>query len=119
MTEENSRSTDLEILDQVDLLNDEVKKLALNLAIYLAKAKGNSDELNRLEPEFMKLINGSVKVVQELALIISAARNAETMAYDVPSGANQSDRIETKLNSILQQCQDIMRTLAKQTDITI
>ncbi len=119
MTEENSRNTDLEILDQVDLLNDEVKQLALNLAIYLAKAKGNSDELNRLEPEFMKLINGSVKVVQELARIISAARNSETMAYDVPSGTIQHDRIETKLNSILQQCHDIMRTLAKETDITI
>jgi hypothetical protein len=119
VAQENSRSTDLEILEQVDRLNEEVKALALNLAIYLAKTKGRSDELSRLEPEFMRLINGSVKVVQEVAMIISAARNNETMAYDVPSGAGRSDSIEIKLNSILQQCHEIMRTLAKQTDITI
>ena len=107
------------MLQQVDALNEQVKALALNLAIYLAKAKGSSEELSRLEPEFMKLINGSVKVVQEVAAIISAARNSETMIYDVPSGTQRTDRIELKLNSILQQCNDIMRVLAKETDITI
>lgn len=119
MTKENERNTDLDMLDQVDNLNEQVKALALNLAIYLAKAKGRSDELSRLEPEFMRLINGSVKVVQELALIIAAARNAETIAYDVPSGMAHVDRIEIKLNSILQQCHEIMRTLARETDIRI
>ena len=119
MTKDDGRNTDIQMLQQVDLLNEQVKALALNLAIYLAKAKGNSEELNRLEPEFMKLINGSVKVVQEVAAIISAAKNSETMIYDVPSGTQRSDRIEMKLNSILQQCNDIMRVLAKETDITI
>ncbi len=107
------------MMEQVEALNDQVKALALNLAIYLAKAKGRSEELSRLEPEFMKLINGSVKVVQEVAAIINAARNSELMVYDVPSGTHRSDRIEMKLNSILQQCNDIMRVLAKETDITI
>ena len=119
MTKDDGRNTDIQMLQQVDALNEQVKALALNLAIYLAKAKGNSEELNRLEPEFMKLINGSVKVVQEVAAIISAAKNSETMIYDVPSGTQRSDRIEMKLNSILQQCNDIMRVLAKETDITI
>jgi len=115
----DSRHPDLEMLEQVDQLNDEVKALALSLAIYLAKAKGQSEELSRLEPEFMRLINGSVKVVQELALVISAAKNRETMIYDVPSGDVNADRIETKLQSILQQCHEIMRVLARETDITI
>jgi len=114
-----SRNPDLEMLEQVDQLNDEVKALALNLAIYLAKTKGQSEELNRLEPEVMRLINGSVKVVQELALVISAAKNRETMIYDLPSGDVRTDRIEMKLQSILQQCQEIMRVLARETDITI
>lgn len=115
----DSRNPDLEMLQQVDELNDEVKALALSLAIYLAKAKGQSEELNRLEPEFMRLINGSVKVVQELALVISAARNRETMVYDIPASDLRADRIEMKLQSILQQCQEIMRVLARETDITI
>lgn len=116
---ETDRNSELELLQQVDSLNDEVKALALNLAIYLAKAKAGSDELNRLEPEFIRLINGSVKVVQELALIIDAARNRETVVFDVPGDDMRADHLEKKLRSILDQCDEIMKALAKRTDITI
>ena len=116
---ETDRNSELDLLKQVDGLNDQVKALALNLAIYLAKAKGGSEELSRLEPEFIRLINGSVKVVQELALIIDAARNRETVVFDVPSGDTRPDHLEKKLRSILDQCDEIMRELAKRTDITI
>lgn len=120
MTPENdNRESDVELVQQVDDLNDEVKSLALNLAIYLAKAKGSSEELNRLEPEFIRLINGSVKVVQELALIINAARDNEAVVFDVPSGIHRSNHLEAKLRAILEQCNEILRTLARKTDITI
>ncbi len=118
MNNEHNRDTELQLLTQVDELNETVKTLALNLAIYLAKAKAQSEELNRMEPEFIRLINGSVKVVQELAAVIAAARNKVTMAFDVPSG-HGVDHIERKLESILHQCGEIMRTLAKETDIKI
>ncbi|MEW6412641.1 MAG: hypothetical protein AB1483_09240 [Candidatus Zixiibacteriota bacterium] len=118
MNKEQDRNTELELLAQVDELNETVKTLALNLAIYLAKAKAHSDDLNRMEPEFIRLINGSVKVVQELATVIAAARNKVTMAFDVPS-VSGVDHIERKLESILRQCHEIMSTLAKETDIKI
>jgi hypothetical protein len=109
-TDSNRR---LNLVDQVDGLSEEVKVLALNLAIYLAKAKSDSEELSQLEPDFIRLVNGTVMVLQEIGRIISAARNAETMVYDVPSGAFRRDQIELRLRSILDQCGRIMTSLSR------
>lgn len=106
---------DLNLLTEVDNLGEEVKTLALNLAIYLAKAKAksNSQDLNRMEPEFIKLVNGTVRVVQEMTLILNAARNMERMIYDVPSGNLDQDRLETRLRSLLGQCGTILQSLTQ------
>ncbi len=102
-------------VENVEDLNEEVKSLALNLAIYLAKTKSSSEQLSQMEPDFIKLVNGTVKVVHELTMIINAARNKETMTYDVPSGKLKSDQIESKLHSILSQCQQIHDTLEEKS----
>jgi len=106
------------MVDKVDGLADEVRILALNLAIYLAKAKPNSKQLNRMEPEFIRLVNGTVKAAQEIANLIAAARHMETMVYDIPSGNLTNDHIEVKLRSILDQCGRIMSSLSTSTDLT-
>ena len=103
----------MDIIEQVDNLNEEVRVLALNLAIYLAKAKSESEKLHELEPDFIRLVNGSVKVAQEVAQIISAARNQEKMVYDVPSGQVSRDQIEVRLRSILDQCARVMSALSR------
>ncbi len=64
-----------------------------------------------MEPEFIRLVNGTIKVVQEVTIILNAARNMERMIYDVPAGEDQPDRMETKLRSVLSQCADILRDL--------
>lgn len=107
----NKSSDKFELIEYVENLNEEVKELALNLAIYLAKRKKDSEQLSKLEPEFIRLVNGAVKVGQELSLIINAAKSNETMVYDVPSGKYKSDQLETKLNSILSQCRQILEEL--------
>ena len=114
---ELNRQHNLDIIRQVDALSEEVKELALKVAIYLAKAKGASEELHRLEPEFIKLVNGTVRVVQEIATILNAANNMEKMAYDVPSGRISKDQIEIRLHSILNQCLKIKNSLSKSVDI--
>ncbi|MCK4573065.1 MAG: hypothetical protein KAU36_01785 [candidate division Zixibacteria bacterium] len=119
MSTHDDRNNDLALIEQVDDLSEEVKNLALNLALYLAKAKSESEELARFEPEFIKLVNGTVKVVQEVAMIISAAKNDETLAYDVPTGGHGPDQIETKLRAILDQCHKVMGVLARKTDVKI
>ena len=106
------------LVAEIEELNDEVKTLAINLAVYLAKAKSSSEKLSQLEPDFIKLVNGTVKVVQELTYLINAAQNKEKMVYDVPSGNMISDKIELKLESILLQCREIMENLAKKEKIS-
>jgi hypothetical protein len=106
-----------DIIEQVDGLSEEVKVLALNLAIYLAKAKPQSNSLTRLEPDFIRLVNGTVKAVQEISRIIQAARDQQPLAFDVPSGAAVTDQIEVKLRSILNQCGRIMTALGQAEDM--
>ncbi|MBD3401830.1 hypothetical protein GF420_02960 [candidate division GN15 bacterium] len=105
--------TDRDLVAEVDALNEEVKSLALNLAIYLAKvrAKTPSAELDRLEPEFIRLVNGTVKVVQEMTVLLNAARNQETMAYEVPSGRQFEDHLSVRLQAIARQCAKIVQDL--------
>jgi len=110
------------LVDQVDALNEEVRVLALNLAIYLAKAKNKSAELDRLEPDFIRLVNGTVKVVQELTVVINAARNTEDFKYSDNMNSHQgNDLIENKLHNILDQCTRILTALSvsKKPDVNL
>ncbi len=118
-TDEQNRQEALELLETVDALNEDTKDLALNLALYLAKAKasGNSEQLKQMEPEFIRLVNGTIKVVQEITYILNAARNKEKMVFQLPSGQVTRDHIEDKLESVAQQCMRIQETLAQVTDV--
>ena len=88
----------LKILEQVDNLNEEVKALALNLALYLAKARAGSGNqascIDRLEPEFIRLVNGTVRVVQELTLVLDASHNIERGQYEIPSSDSDHNILE-------------------------
>ena len=117
MIQESSKErepVDVDLVGEVDALNEEVKTLALNLAIYLAKAKNKapSPDLTRLEPDFIRLVNGAVKVVQEMSVILNAARNSETVVYEVPSGKLADDHLAVKLRSVAAQCSQILASLA-------
>jgi hypothetical protein len=110
----------LELVEEVEDLNQEVKNLALNLAIQLAKARagGRSDEVARLEPQFIRLVNGAVKAVQDLAVILGAARNQETMVYQLPSNQHSPDQVEFGLRAVLEQCSKVMTAIARARDLT-
>lgn len=116
MTSENElKSEQKAIVDEVDRLSDEVKSLAVDLALILAKVKSNKDDgkLITMEADFMRLINGSVKVVREVAIILNAAQNKETMVWEAPSGKMTKDQIEVKLNGVLEQCNRVLDSLAE------
>ncbi len=119
MNAEINHRQKLDLVEQVDTLSEEVKMLALNLAIYLAKAKADSERFNELEPDFIRLVNGTVNVVQEIGRIVNAARNLKTMIYSVPSGRINQDQIEVRLRSILDQCGRIMTSLSRTRDVDI
>jgi sugar-specific transcriptional regulator TrmB len=94
----------VELVEMVDALSDETKDLALNLALYLAKAKRSSETIRQMEPEFIRLVNSTVKVIQELTIVLNAAKNREKMVYQVPSGRSVPDHIESRLEAIAEQC---------------
>lgn len=110
----------LRLLEQVDSLSEEVKTLALNLALYLAKARAGSgkraDCIDRLEPQFIRLVNGTVRVVQELTLILDASRNVERGKYEIPSGESDHDILELRLEDILRQCSHLLGLLSEQKE---
>ena len=108
-----------DILVEADELSEQVKTLALNLAIYLAKLKSRtrSEHLDRLEPEFIRLVNGTVKVLREVAAVLNAARNRDRMAWEIPSGRYGKDQIEVKLHGILEQCTRVLDSLNQARDM--
>ena len=103
------------LIDQVDELAEEAKTLALNLALYLAKARvgPQGDIINRLEPDFIRLVNGTVRVMQELTRVLGAARNLQN--DQPPSAAGQVDHeeLETRLQVILERCSHVLAALSE------
>lgn len=114
-----NRDDVVEMVETVDALGEETRELALNLALYLAKAKANkaSEKLRQMEPEFIRLVNSTVKVIQEVTVILNAARNQEKMVYQLPSGKVGQDHIQKRLESIAEQCNQILGTLRQATDL--
>ena len=117
--EDCDRDEVMELVETVDALGEETKDLAVNLALYLAKAKArkSSEKLRQMEPEFVRLVNSTMKVIRELTVILNAARNQEKMIYQLPSDKMGKDRIQTRLESIGQQCNQIMDSLRQATDL--
>ena len=102
-----------EWISQIDNLADEVKMLALNLAINLAKTKQETKELSFMEPEFTKLVNGSVEVVREITGIMKAFRNEGSLVYSPKKDSRSLDRIETTLNEIHQLSRKVLYTISE------
>jgi thioredoxin-like negative regulator of GroEL len=116
-----SRQDALRLLETIDALNDDTKDLALNLALCLAKAKSKTgaEQLKRLEPEFVRLVNGTIKVVQEITVIIKAAKNREIMVFELPTGEIARDHIELKLEAVAAQCNRILDSLTQERNIKV
>jgi hypothetical protein len=113
MSDQNSQFAN-DLIATVDKLNEDVKQLALNLALYLAKVKKDSHTITRMEPQFIRLVNSTIKVVKEIAVIVRAAANTEKSVYNPPTSTAIKDQVEVRLNSVLEQCSNILSTLKKE-----
>lgn len=85
-----------------------MKLLALNMAIQLARSKDRVRDLTVLEPDFTKLIHGSIEVIQEITGLLEylqCRKGVETVKDD------SLNRIETSLNEILNQSHDIQEAI--------
>ncbi|RME30365.1 MAG: hypothetical protein D6800_01910 [Candidatus Zixiibacteriota bacterium] len=104
-----------ELIEEVDALAEQVKDLALNLALYLARARAGSGGgmVTRLEPQFIRLVNGTVRVVRELTRVLDTARNMQQGTYQIPSGRYDPDYLEVRLKLILDQCANVLTALSQ------
>ena len=109
----NIKEKSIVLFNQVEYLNEEVKTMALNLAIYLAKAKNNSKELKQMEPDFIRLVNGTVKVVQDVARILNAANSLDGKVPELSKSPSGRDQVEIRLHAILDQCWKLNKSLSK------
>jgi hypothetical protein len=117
--ESKPHDSEPDVIAEVDELSEQVKTLALNLALFLAKlkSKADSDRFARLEPEFIRLVNGTVRAIQDITVVLNAARDREGMLWQVPSGKSNKDQIEVKLHGILEQCNRVLFSLSQAKDL--
>ncbi len=100
-------------VDNVNSMAEQVRILALNLAINLAREKPNIKELTFLEPDFTKLIYGSVDVIKEISVILKAFQNEEKMIYAPPMSSGKLDHIESSLNEILNLSRNVLEVITR------
>ncbi len=98
-----------DLIDQVDDLADQVKTLALNLAITLAREKSKIKDLYILEPEFTQLINKSVGVIREITKILRSLRADKDSSPQALIETEGINRIETSLEEILLISQNVLK----------
>ena len=117
--DKRKREAAVELVETVDALGEETRDLAVNLALYLAKAKArkSAEKLHQMEPEFIRLVNSTMNVIKELAVILNAARHQEKMIYQPPSGRTGKDHIQSRLESIASQCNTILEALNEAKDL--
>lgn len=108
-----SNQNDNNLVSEVQSVAEQVRILALNLAINLARAKNSAKELAFLEPDFTKLVYGSVEVIKEITAMLKTFENDETMVYAPPTKSGQLDHIETSLNDILNLSHNILEVIAR------
>ena len=97
----------------VNSMAEQVRILALNVAINLARERKNIKELTFLEPDFTKLVYGSVEVIKEVSVMLKAFQNEEKMVYAPPTSSGKMDHIESSLNEILNLSRNILKVIAR------
>ena len=100
-----------DLIREVEDLTEQVKILALNLALTLAREKKQIKDLTLLEPEFTKLVNGSVDVIKEISEILRALQSDKIAESSSTIKGKNLARIETSLNEILTLSQNVLKAV--------
>ena len=105
--------------DEVDYLAGEVKILAINMAITLAKMRCREKQLGKLEPQFTELIKKANDTSQQVTEMLKVFKNKKRMVSGLPASSEiiekrgAYDSMEAKLNHVYQLSQEMMIMLSK------
>jgi hypothetical protein len=111
--------TPQELVRRTDYLADEVKLLAINLAVALAKSHRRQGDMKRLEPLLAELIHQANETAGQVSDVIQACRNQRLMVSSVPASSEVItmrggyDKIEVTLQRIYNLSQDVIKSLTE------
>ena len=116
-SEEQLRAEQICLANKAGELADEVKLLAINLAISLARIQGRDKTLKELEPHFTELIKKSNEASHQVTGVLEAFQNQKKIIYNLPASSEvvakrgAYDRLEATLNHIYDLSQKIIQTI--------
>lgn len=95
-----------EIIRQADYLSGEVKLLAINLAVTLARVQNHDPQIRQLEPEFTDLIRRANDTAGQVADVVKAFQHQKLMISAIPASSEviairgAFDKTEATLNYV-------------------
>jgi hypothetical protein len=102
-----------DLVNIVGGLAEQVKVLALNLAINLARSKARAEELTVLEPQFTRLINGSVEAIRELSVLLGTMGSRRDRSPKTAINKDKMVKIGATLNEILDLSQNVQNSITE------
>jgi len=105
------------LVAEVDRLAGEVKLLAINLAIMLAKIKGRQKKFGNMDNRFVELIKRANDTSRQVGDIIQAFRDRKRMISSLPASTEiinkrgAYDSVEAKLVYVHKLSREILDTI--------
>jgi len=116
---EDYREDQLRLVRETEELAEEVKILAINLAITLAKIQLQNQTIKDLEPQFSELVKRANEASYQVAAILQGIRNQKKMVImtdtdsESRSQPNVYDKMEISLNNVNELSRNIIRTITR------
>ena len=107
----------LKLAAEVEEISTEVKLLAINLAIVIAKIQNGRTPLKGMDDDFTELISRVTHTTGQVSDILSAFQNEKTLLFSLPASSKiieqrgAYDKIEASLNLVYQLSQQIIQSI--------
>jgi hypothetical protein len=118
-SDKSSRDALKQLAEQVEVLADDVRLQALNLAITVAQVQNKETSLKEMQSQFTDLISQSNQSSTRVKEVLESFRNERALLFSLPSSSNiiekrgAYDKIEASLINVYKLSQEIMETLTK------
>lgn len=108
-----------DVVAEVEYLASEVKLLAINLAVHLAKVRSREHVFRDMDSQFTELITKATDASQKVAEALRRFQNHRRMTAALPASSDiidargGYDALEAKLNDVYEISQTMIQTINK------
>ena len=112
----------LQLAADVEEISSEVKLLAMNLAIVIARIQNGRTPLKGMDEDFTELISRVTSTTGQVSDILDAFKNEKTLLFSLPASSKiieqrgAYDKIEASLNYVYQLSQQIIQSIKQLED---